>query len=292
MAGCGRIGRLPGAELSDCPVHLFQIAYSEATRAAIEPGYAMLDNLENARPDWFEYWPIRRWLAAQPMDPAAWYGFFSPKFGTKTQLGHAQVVAAVQAAASADPPADVVLFSPQPDMGAFFLNVFEQNELFDPGFIAASEAFLAHVGRPSNLRALVMDARHVVFSNYFVARPAFWRAWFELAERLFAVCEGLDAQAPPGLRELLVHPTTYPGAVQRKVFLMERLASWLLATETRWQTQAANPFTMAWSASRFREHPLDAVISDALKLAYREHGFPHYLSAFAAVRQRFQAAGR
>lgn len=278
--------------MSDSPVHLFQIAYSEATRAALEPGYAMLDNLENARPDWFEYWPIRRWLLSNALDERAWYGFFSPRFGSKTQLGHAQVVAAVQAAARAEAPVDVVLFSPQPDMGAFFLNVFEQNDVFDPGFIASSEAFLAYIGRPSDLHALVMDARHVVFSNYFVARPPFWRAWFDLGERLFAVCEGLDAQAPPGLREQLVRQTTYPGVVQRKVFLMERLASWLLASDSRWQTQAANPFTMAWSVSRFREYPLDAVISDALKLAYREHGFAHYLNAFAAVRERFQASAR
>jgi hypothetical protein len=26
----------------------------------MEPGYRMLDNLANERPDWYEYWPIRR----------------------------------------------------------------------------------------------------------------------------------------------------------------------------------------------------------------------------------------
>jgi hypothetical protein len=222
------------------------------------------------------------------LDEQAFYGIFSPKFGSKTGLSHDQTVRRVQEAAERG--TDVVLFSPQPDMGAFFLNVFEQNELFDPGFIAASEAFFAHIGASCQLGSLVMDMRQTVFSNYFVARPAFWRAWLAVAEQLFAVCEGGDNRAPAGLRESLTQATSYPGAAQRKVFLLERLAPWILTVQPHWRTQAANPFDMAWSASRLRERPTDAVISDALKTAYREHGFPQYLAAFAQLRQSLPGA--
>ncbi|WP_425257967.1 hypothetical protein ACPOLB_20900 [Rubrivivax sp. RP6-9] len=261
------------------PVHLYQIAYSPATLAAVEPGYAVLDNLANARPDWYEYAPIRRFLLEQPLDDAAWYGFFSPKFGSKTQLNAEQVRAAVRTSG-----ADVVLFSPQPDMGAFFLNVFEQGETFDPGLIDAYEALLRHIGMPVALRSLVMDSRQIVFSNYFVARPAFWRAWLQLNEALWAVCEG---PATP-LQQALTRPTSYPGNAQRKVFLQERAASLLLTLQPHWTTHAANPFTMGWSMSRFRQHPTEAVMSDALKIAYRDQGFPQYMQAFAALRERFR----
>lgn len=271
-------------------VHLYQIAYSEATRAALEPGYRLLDNLANERPDWYEYWPIRRHLLNETLDEQAFYGFFSPKFGSKTGLGHAQVQAYVQqAAVQPERPADVVLFSPQPDMGAFFLNVFEQGETFDPGLIAAYEAFLAQIGRPVPLASLVMDSRQIVFSNYFVARPAFWREWLALNEAMFAVCEG-PASA---LQAALCHGTTYTGpngAAQRKVFLMERAASLLLATQPQWHSVAHNPFGMGWSMSRFRDHPTDAFISDALKIAFRDQRYPQYLQAFAAVRERFRQA--
>ena len=125
-----------------------------------------------------------------------------------------------------------------------------------------------------------------MFSNYFVARPAFWRAWLQLTEAMFALCE--DAAAPAELRRLLTPATTYPGAVQRKVFLVERMASLLLATEPRWRVRAADPFPFGWSMSRFRDFPHEAVLSDALKLAYREQGFPEYLQAFAQIRQQFQ----
>ena len=249
------------------PVHLHQIAYSPATLASLEAGYHVLNNLTNERPDWHEYWPMRRFLINERLDDDALYGFFSPKFGAKTLLTHAQVMAFVQAQA---PKADIVLFSPQPDMGAFYLNVFEQAETFDPGLSETYSAFLAQIGRPVTLGDLLMDSRQVVFSNYFVARPQFWREWLALNEPLFALCEGLDTP----LRQALCKPTTYydgvvQRAVQRKVFLVERAASLLLATQPHWRSVAYNPFGMGWSSSRLRNHPTDAVISDALR-----PGFP------------------
>ncbi|MDE2372060.1 MAG: hypothetical protein KGN16_24030 [Burkholderiales bacterium] len=266
------------------PVHLHQIAYSREVLSRIEPGYRVLDHLANERSDWYEYAPIRRYLLTQPLDDEAFYGFFSPKFGAKTGLGHDAVAAAVRAAA---PQADVVLFSPQPDMGAFFLNVYEQGETFDAGFIAACEGWLRHAGRAVPLRSLVMDTRQVVFSNFFVARPAFWRVWLEWNETLWELCES----GPAALRDPLVAPTSYPGAAQRKVFVQERTASLLLTLQPRWRSHPVNPFRMAWSASRFAQHPQLAVMSDALKRAHRDLGFPCYLQAYGQLRQRFVAAG-
>jgi hypothetical protein len=275
------------------PIHLHLIAYSPETRAAIAPGWEVLDNQANERPDWFEYWPIRRFLLEQALDDDAFYGFFSPKFSAKTGLSHEATQAFVAAHAAR---ADVLLFSPQPDMGAFFLNVFEQGETFDRGLIDAYGAFLQHIGRPAPLRQMVMDARQVCFSNYFVARPAFWREWLHLNEALFAVCEGPPDGPDSALRDRLVHTTTYPGpqgsSTQRKVFLQERAASLLLATQPRWRSVPYDPFGMGWSASRLREHPHDAFASDALKRAFRDTGWPHYMQAFAAVRERFAHGSR
>jgi hypothetical protein len=268
--------------VGDRQVALFQIAWSDEVLAGIEPSYGVLDNRIDARHDWREYWPIRRFLLGEPLDEATYYGFFSPKLASKTGLSH-QAVLDFVAAAPAD--TDVFTFSPQADMGSFFLSVFEQNELFDPGFNAASEAFLAAAGRPLSVTNLVMDSRQVVFSNFIVARPAFWRAWLDLNEKLFAVCEGPDTP----LRAMLTHATTYPGAVERKVFLMERIASLLLTIEPGWKVRAYDTFRLAWSATRLGEQKLDAVISDALKIAMREQGYAEYMEAFGAVRNRLRA---
>ena len=264
-------------------IHLHQIAYSADTLAAVEPGYVPLDNLANPRPDWYEYWPIRSYLLNQPLDDNAFYGFFSPKFGRKTQLDCAAVRLFVQRAA---PQADVVLFSPQPDMSAFFMNVFEQGDTFDPELSGVCSQFLERIGRAAPIKQLVMDSRQIIFSNYFVARPAFWREWLAVNEALFAICEGEDSP----LKDKLNHRTTYRGQVPRKVFVMERMASLLLATQPRWRTKAANPFTMGWSKSRLCDHPFEAVMSDALKIAFRDQRFPHYIDAYFRLREQMHEA--
>lgn len=267
------------------PVHLFHIVYNEQTRKTMPEGFDMLDNMAHERDDWREYWPIRNYLlramAGNTLDEDAWYGFFSPRFAEKTGLTPAHVRQFIR---NAKPDIDVATFSPQPDMGAFFLNIFEQEELFQPGFIAASEAFLASVGFPVKLGALVMDSRQIVFSNYFVARPAFWRAWLEVNEALFAVCEGPASD----LQHVLTDMTSYPGAVPRKVFLMERIASLLLTINPAWRVAAYNTFDCAWSASRLNQFKLEAVLSDALKIAMREQGHADYFNAYREIRDKLR----
>jgi hypothetical protein len=265
-------------------VHLFQIAYDTASLAQVNSsGFELLDNLQNERPDWYEYWAIRRYLVSHTLSDGDFYGFFSPKFTAKTQLTCEQVVAFVTTA-SANRDVDVALFSPQPDMGSNFLNVFEQAELFDPGFNATARQFLISRGLQLPLESLVMDSRQVVFSNYFVARPAFWRLWFEWTEAIFSMAE--DAAHP--LHAELTHQTGYATNAQRKVFLVERVASLLMYLQPQFKVAVANSFDFGWSMSKFRERPTDAYISDALKMAYRETGFPQYMDAFRKVRESFK----
>lgn len=261
-------------------IYLHHIAYSPETLVNAEPGYIVLNNLENKRPDWFEYWPIRNFLLNTEMDENSFYGFFSPKFSTKTGLNYTDVFNCIEDNIK---QADVFLFSPQPDMGAFFLNVFEQGETFDPGLIAAYEEFLLHVGQAIPLRNLVMDSRTIVFSNYFVARPKFWREWLHWNELLFSICEG----PPTDLQNKLRYCTTYPGAVERKVFLVERTASLLLTLQPEWRTYAVNPFSMAWSMTRLRDFPIECYIHDALKIAFNEQKYPQYIEAFSEIRNKF-----
>ena len=64
-------------------VHLYQIAYSVDTWNAVPSGMLPLDNRANERPDWAEYWPIRRFLQNEALDENAYYGFLSPRFSEK-----------------------------------------------------------------------------------------------------------------------------------------------------------------------------------------------------------------
>jgi hypothetical protein len=145
---------------------------------------------------------------------------------------------------------------------------------------------LKEMGLDLTLRTMVMDSRNTVFSNYFVARPAFWREWLRFGEVLFKMAEAGNTP----LAQALGQATHYPGGVQIKVFLMERLASLLLALYPyHFKTAAANPWPMGWSTTRFRSFPQEMVISDALKIAMREQGFPEYTAAYSAIRRKITA---
>ncbi|MFT3813821.1 MAG: tetratricopeptide repeat protein [Acidovorax sp.] len=258
-------------------VHLYSLAWSPETLAQTDPDIAILDNSANPRPDWREYWPMRQFLLNTALDDNACYGFFSPKFSSKTGLTGAGVIDFIRSR----PEADVFIFSPQADMGAFFLNVFEQGDTFDPGFLEACQALLAQVGHPVDWAALTMDSRQVVFSNFLVARPAFWRQWLALCEKIFHVAE---ANGTPAAAQANA-PTTYPGAVPRKVFIIERIASLLLATQP-WRCAPYSTFQCAWSGLPTAQFQNEAIASDALKLAYNETKDRAFLGAFAALRAR------
>src|SRR5271155_4687271 len=104
-------------------VHIHQIYYSPEQQ--LDPGFSVLDNTANLRPDWFEYWPMRNFLQHEALDDSAFYGFFSPRFKQKTNLDSAQVKQFIARCAAST---EVVLFSPSIHNSAFFLNVFEHGE--------------------------------------------------------------------------------------------------------------------------------------------------------------------
>lgn len=258
-------------------VRLFSLAWSPETLAQADPAIAILDNSANLRPDWREYWPMRHYLLNTPLDEQAYYGFLSPKFTSKTGLTGADVVRFVHN----QPEAEVFTFSPQADMGAFFLNVFEQGDTFDPGFLATCQELLTHLGYSIDLQTLVMDSRQVVFSNFIVAQPAFWRQWLVLCEKIFQLAE--TANSP--LAEKINAPTTYPGQVPRKVFIIERMASLLLASNP-WQCKPYSTYQCAWSALPTAQFKDEAIASDALKLAYNNTQDRTYLNAYGDLRNQ------
>jgi hypothetical protein len=155
-------------------VHAFQILNHYTPRENLDPGFEVLDNSANERPDWYEYWPIRNFLLGTALNEDAFYGFLSPKFKHKTNLDAAAAHEFIRAAPS---DTDVVLLSPSIHASAYYLNVFEHGESEHPGLLSTAGEFFARIGRPMQLGELISDSRNTVHSNYFIARPRFWRAW-------------------------------------------------------------------------------------------------------------------
>jgi hypothetical protein len=243
--------------------HIYQILNHYTSRQELDPGFEVLDNSVNERPDWFEYWPIRKFLLNEALDEKAFYGFLSPKFNLKTSLSSAAVR---EFLAAADSTAEVVLLSPSIHNSAYYLNVFEHGEAEHPGLKSVAARLLERLELPSDLDSLVSDSRNTVHSNYFIAKPRFWRAWLAINEKMFAIAE---TPADP-LGEALRTPTSYRGGsnVQMKIFVMERMATWLLSVDRGFAACVRDPFV---AHARIYKLPL-AIVCDALKIAYSTQG--------------------
>jgi hypothetical protein len=267
MRAATEAGMLPAMH----PVHIYQILTPYVSRQDLDPGFEVLDNSANERPDWYEYWPIRNYLLNEVLDESAWYGFLSPKFRLKTNLSSAVVREFINAA---DPATEVVLFSPRIDHSAYYWNVFDHGEEEHAGLKDITRRLLERLELPSDLDSLVSDSRNTVFSNYFIAKPRFWRIWLAINEKIFAIAESPSDALGQALRT----PTTYRGGnnVQMKVFVMERIATLILTRDLSFTARVRDPFV---AHTRIYKLPL-AVICDALKIAYVTQGRGQYKDVF------------
>jgi hypothetical protein len=256
-------------------MHIYQILTPLISPRDLDAGFEVLDNCGNERPDWFEYWPIRRFLLNERLDENAFYGFLSPKFKLKTGL---EAAAARQLIAAADPATDVILLSPSIHNSAYYLNVFEHGDAEHPGLKTIAARLFERLGLPHDLDSLVSDSRYTVLSNYFAAKPRFWREWLAVNEKIFAIAEAPDDALGAQLRA----PTTYRGGfgAQMKVFIVERMATWLLSVDRSFTVQVRDPFA---ARSRIYKLPV-AIVCDALKIAYATQGRAQYKDVFMMVR--------
>jgi hypothetical protein len=254
---------------------ILQILDQRTSQRALDPGFEVIDNSSNERPDWLEYWPIRKFLLSEALDEDTFYGFLSPQFTPKTNLTAAQVFEIVR---RCDGNAEVILFSPGIHTGAQFLNVFEQGDAEHPGLMATSKRLLARISRHADLDELVTDSTSTAHTGYLVAKPRFWREWLAINEQMFAIAEaGADE-----LGKALTSHASYRGRteVQMKVFLMERIATLILASDPNFVGRVHGPLV---AHNKFSKVPL-AIVCDALKIAYRVQGFCQYKDVFRFVR--------
>lgn len=244
-------------------IFIYTILTPYTKREELDPDFLVLDNTLNERPDWFEYWPIRNFLLNKgPLDENSFYGFLSPRFREKTNLTSDAVYTFIKANSAAD----IILMTPSLHLTAPYWNVFQYGEACHPGLLDLATRFFKRIGHPTNLIDMVTNSRNEIYSNYMVAKPRFWRAWLEITEQLIAIAES----PTDSMGRELCQVTTYRGKtdVQIKVFIMERIPTWLLARSTDFVIVARDPFVVR---SRLYKVP-GAIICDALKVAYVING--------------------
>ena len=272
--------------MTEAAIH--QIYYSEPTRAELDPGFLPLDNSANERPDWREYWPMRRFLLGNQLDPERYYGFFSPKFRQKTTLTAAAVHDFIR---RRDGRADVISFSPFFDQMAFPLNIMEL-AIVDHDCRETFAQCAGLIAPQFQINRSVMSSLDTIYCNFFVAKPRFWARWLSKCELLFDIAEeGLTLLGQALNRVVNYGAVTAPA----KVFVIERVASLLLWSENQWVFDAYDVALLPNASARLLEiaSSPDLLVLDALKIAYAKSGAERYLTMYSQFRDKLiQRANR
>lgn len=263
-------------------VFVHQIYYDDASKSKLSPAFIPLDNTKNERPDWFEFWVILNFLRTHTLDDHAWYGFLSPRFREKTGFDPAFMIDLLTKFAD---KADVATFTVGWDQLAYFLNPWEQGEVWHPGLMQLSQEFLNSAGHDVKLDAVITDSMTSVLSNYIVAKKRFWIEWQALAEKLFARVEG------SGSGDAIAASTSYgnPQNLQpMKVFIQERLATFLLLKGgykviAPDQSATGQIFPLLFNSDFRTRRMLQAC--DLMKTRYRETSDAEYLRMYWKIRQ-------
>lgn len=269
----------PPAKQTQVATHIYQIYYSAPTQHSNDPGFLPLDNLANTRPDWREYWPMRNFLLNSTLDETAYYGFLSPKFNEKTGLTAAQVEAYIQQDGGVS---DVIAFSPFFDQSAFFLNIFIQGMAAHHDNMQTFVEAMATLNPEVDLYSLVMDANTTIFCNYFVAKPQFWREWLRCCEVIFAIAEDNATPLAAALNDGAKHDH---GLAPTKVFVIERMVSFLLATQP-WRVNAYNSQLLPTCNPPISAHFDQLVVMDNLKTQYLQDHDARHLKAYYDIRDQ------
>lgn len=256
--------------------NIYQIFYSNLTKNQNDHGFLQLDNLANERPDWREYWPIRKFLIENELDANSYYGFFSPKFMEKTGLSSKEVFEFIESQEG-----DVFLFSPFFDQSAFPTNVIEQSAAQHKDLKSTIEESLRMLDPSINASTLLMDSTNTIFCNFFVAKKSFWRTWLKYCELIFSVAEEKKSALAINLNANTNHDG---GLVPAKVFVIERVASFIFATQRQWKVKAFNPMALPYANSHVARFKNELCILDSLKVAYSHNNFPQYLEVYTKIR--------
>ncbi|MFJ9532064.1 hypothetical protein [Herbaspirillum sp. NPDC101396] len=196
-------------------IYLYQISR--------HPEVGFLSLQEGDRPDWGDYAAIRAYFVNEVVDEEALYGFFPAGFAEQSGIAAADMVQFVER----NPGNDAYLFVPNQRDATCFLNVFEEAEFRHPGFRQLAQDYLDAVGLSLDLREFVTDSRATAHTGNVLAKPVFWKTWFDLCEQVFAVAESGDGPLAAGFNAASGDASQAP----LKVWLTERVASLVLALD-------------------------------------------------------------
>jgi hypothetical protein len=261
-------------------IYIHTIYYNLDTKKNISQHFIPLDNSNNNGNEWFEFLPILNYLQRTELEENAFYGFLSPKFSKKTGYQPSYVIDLITQYGNI---ADIFLFSPGWDQISYFLNPWEQGEVWHPGLMSASQRFLDNYGLKLNLSSIVTDTTNSVFSNFIVAKKRYWLNWLKIAKSFYCYAENAN--------NLIKNQKICYGSKENqyplKTFIQERFASLVMLNHNYKilvpdQSLTSPIFTKIFSDDINTRRLL--ITCDVLKKIYKKSLNPHVLETYWSTR--------
>ena len=255
-------------------VNLFQIYYDAQTATQIQSGFEPLNNTGGPA-EFYEIYPIFKYLKSNDIFDDNWFGFFSPKFQEKTQINSEDVCQEIQ---EIDEQYDVCSFSAHWSDIAFFQNVWEHGEYCHPGLANISQALANETGYNFRLLDSFSCLDNAVYSHYLVAKGKFWKQWYHIVKTYLEMITKDDA-----LFELKTLHAGNP--VSMHAFIVERVPSLILHDQS-FKVKVSNKVTSN------RGTFLDGVFNSASVYGeYATKAFPEQLKTADAVKRLYRDTG-
>jgi hypothetical protein len=258
---------------------IYQIYYDDKSKQQLDSGFIPWDNTANLRPDWYEFWVILNYLKQHTLQEDAWYGFLSPQFFAKTTI---TAEALLSMLGQVHQQCDVVLMHAAWSEIAYYRNVFEHGDAYMPGLSELSQQFFTQIDIPVDVKELVTNSYNSVFSNYVVAKPAYWRKWLAIADKFFDCVEG------PSGQKFRVDTLHFNRPAPMKAFIQERFASVVLSSNA-FRVLAADLSAIApipWPTENAEETREILRACDYLKGQFCSTGDRNYLDEFYKLRSK------
>lgn len=257
--------------------NVYSISYSRDLKNSLDPGFGIIGDENNPRPEWYEYWHIRKFLASNSMEEGKFYGFFSPKFQEKTGLSSADVYLFLEQ----NKERDVVLFSPFLDQIALFLNIIEQANFAHPELVPIFREVCDLYFPEIDPLLMVNSSEDTVFCNFFVAKPEFWARWYKICEDIFQLTENCSNS----LGEALAGVTRYKNTTTSlRTFVIERIATLILFSDARWRVASHSTYSCEVGKMSVAKSTALLLALDALKTRYVATNATEFLSAYLDLR--------
>lgn len=162
-------------------IKIFQTYYKEIQNKKLDSDFVPLDNTNNHKPLWTEYWLFLNHYKNDGFRSSKYSGILSWKFNDKTNLTGQEFINFIQN----NDGHDVYFINPYPYEMYCSTNIWHHGEYFHPGLIQMAQNILDDIGYNIDLSSLINDERNTLFCNYWVGSTEFWEKYMDFTLPIF-----------------------------------------------------------------------------------------------------------